>query len=452
MKESQNIEFKEAWRDDYLKWICGFANAEGGVLFIGKNDKGEAVGVANADKLLEELPNKIRDVLGVMANVRLVSENGNEIIEIQVDPYPSAVNYKGEFHYRSGSTKQLLKGAALEAFLLRKQGRHWDSVPVPYANEVDLDANAFKQFRRAAAKSGRMDTAVLDDSPARILENLNLVEGDHLRRAGVLLFHENPERFVPGAYVKIGFFRNDADLIYQDEVHGNLFEQARKTLDLLLTKYMKAYIHYEGITRVERFLFPPEALRELILNALVHRDYGSGVPIQIRVYEDRLRIWNNGFIPDGWTVQNLLEQHISRPHNPLIAGAFFRTGDIESWGRGIEKVRAACVEYAVDFPTFSFEPAGMLVVFNGRIPDEDAASKTPVKTPVKTPDAILALLREQSTLTLAEVAIQLEKSLSAIERAAKKLGDQGKLKYVGPQKGGHWEVVESAELKAGSEE
>ena len=92
MRESQSIEFKESWRDEYLKWICGFANADGGVLIIGKNDKGEAVGVPQAAKLLEDLPNKIRDVLGVMADVRLVQENGKDVIVIHVEPYPSPIS------------------------------------------------------------------------------------------------------------------------------------------------------------------------------------------------------------------------------------------------------------------------------------------------------------------------------------------------------------------------
>ena len=462
MRESQSIEFKESWRDEYLKWICGFANADGGVLIIGKNDKGEAVGVPQAAKLLEDLPNKIRDVLGVMADVRLVQENGKDVIVIHVEPYPSPISYKGEFHYRSGSTKQELKGAALERFLLDKRGRHWDSVPVPYADMDDLDADAFKQFKRAAAKSGRMDEAILHDSHKRILENLNLCEGAYLRRAAVLLFHENPERFVPGAYVKIGFFRNHADLVYQDEIHGNLFDQARKIFDLLLTKYMKAYIHYEGITRVERFLFPPEALRELILNALVHRDYGSGVPIQIRVYEDQLRIWNDGCIPEGWTVEDLLDQHISRPHNPLIAGAFFRTGDIESWGRGIEKVRKACTEYGTDFPMFRFDPAGMLVVFKGRIPMDSAASEAVGKAPMKAQEelaeglveglvdglaesqrAVLILVTQKPGISKREMAEKIGISTTAVDKNIEALKTKGWLRRIGPDKGGHWEVIKN---------
>ena len=131
MKESQHTEWKQNWRDEYLRWICGFANAEGGVLVIGRNDEGEAVGVKDAEILLEVLPNKIRDILGIVVAVDLVTEADMELIEIRVEPYPSPISYKGEYHFRSGSTKQELKGAALQRFLMRKQGRHWDDAPAP---------------------------------------------------------------------------------------------------------------------------------------------------------------------------------------------------------------------------------------------------------------------------------------------------------------------------------
>ena len=126
MKESQQVEWKSSWRDDYLRWICGFANAEGGRLVIGRDDQGVAVGVKDAGKLMEEIPNKVRDILGIMVDVNLRKVEGKELVEIRVEPYPSPISYKGEYYYRSGSTKQELKGAALERFLLNKQGRHWD--------------------------------------------------------------------------------------------------------------------------------------------------------------------------------------------------------------------------------------------------------------------------------------------------------------------------------------
>jgi len=111
MSESQNIEYKESWRDEYLKWICGFANAQGGTLYIGIDDNGNACGVEDSKKLMEDIPNKIRDTLGIICDVDLASEyKPKDVIKITVGENPYPVNYKGEYHYRSGSTKQELKG------------------------------------------------------------------------------------------------------------------------------------------------------------------------------------------------------------------------------------------------------------------------------------------------------------------------------------------------------
>jgi ATP-dependent DNA helicase RecG len=164
-REHQHVEWKESWRDEYLRWLCGFANAEGGVLVIGRNDRGEAVGVKNAGRLLEELPNKIRDVLGIMTDVRLVFEGGKELIEIHVEAYPSPISYKGEYHVRSGSTKQELKGAALDRFLLSKQGRTWDAVPVPHVAVGDLSGEAIARFRKLAGRSVWMTTPCRSPMP-----------------------------------------------------------------------------------------------------------------------------------------------------------------------------------------------------------------------------------------------------------------------------------------------
>jgi len=102
MTENQNVEWKENWRDDYIKWICGFANAHGGKLIIGVNDKGVVTGVPNVRKLLEEIPNKVRDILGIIVDVNLTTDNDVEYLEIVVEPYPYPVSYKGQYHYRSG--------------------------------------------------------------------------------------------------------------------------------------------------------------------------------------------------------------------------------------------------------------------------------------------------------------------------------------------------------------
>ena len=153
MSESQSIEYKQSWRDEYLKWICGFANANGGSIFIGKDDNGNVVGLADAKRLLEEIPNKVRDVLGILVDVNLQTTAQGDFIEIIVEGHPYPVNYKGQYHYRSGSTKQELIGTALDKFLLHKKGKRWDGVPVPKISAKDLKQEAFDFFRKRAFKS-----------------------------------------------------------------------------------------------------------------------------------------------------------------------------------------------------------------------------------------------------------------------------------------------------------
>lgn len=119
--ESQNIEYKETWRDEYLKWICGFANAQGGRVYIGVNDKKEVTGLSDSKRLMEDIPNKITNYLGIVADVNLLySGQGKEYIQIAVEPSNVPIAYHGQYHYRTGSTKQELKGVALQQFILKK--------------------------------------------------------------------------------------------------------------------------------------------------------------------------------------------------------------------------------------------------------------------------------------------------------------------------------------------
>ena len=361
--EHQQLEWKASWRDEHLKWVCAFANAEGGTLVIGRDDEGRAVGVAGARKLLEDLPNKARDLLGVVVQVNLRQVDGMNVLELVTPAYPTPISYRGHYYQRSGSTLQELKGAALDRFLLRRYGRTWDGAPLPGVTAAELSPTAFAQFRALATRSGRLDEAALAEPDAGLLAKLRLTESGYLKRAAVLLFHPDPLRHVGGAFVKIGFFREAAELVYHDEVNGDLFTQVRQTLDLLLTKYLKAAVGYEDIVRVERFPVPREALREAVLNALVHRDYMVSAPVQIRVYDDKLVLWNPAVLPEGWSAETLLHPHSSQPHNPDVANAFFRAGEIEAWGRGIERIVNACRLGGAPGPQLRFDAGGLWMEF-----------------------------------------------------------------------------------------
>ncbi len=357
-KEHQNIEWKESWHNDYFKWICGFANAQGGILFIGIDDKGNTKHLDNAKKLLEDLPNQVRDLLGLMVDVNLHTTNGDDYLEIVVEPYPFPISLRGKYYYRSGSTLQELKGAALAKFLLQRQGKKWDGVPIPNVTAEDLKNDTFEFFRKKATKSKRLEPEDLDGTNQELLESLQLYleEEKMLKRAAILLFHPKPEKYVTGSFIKIGFFETDDDLKFQDEVKGNLLEQAEKALDLLKTKYTQAIISYQDGSREETFTFPEDAVREALYNAIAHKDYSSGIPIQISVYPNKMIFWNEGQLPENWTVEKLTQKHPSKPHNPDIANTFFRAGYIESWGRGTIKIINACKAHKIVPPIFSNIP------------------------------------------------------------------------------------------------
>ena len=361
---------------------------------------------------------------------------------LKVDSYPFPVNYKGQFHYRTGSTKQELKGAALNRFLLQKQGKNWDSVPVPHVSVKDLSADAFSYFKAQATQTKRLDKSILKKNRKTLIEKLRLNEKDYLKRAALLLFHPDPEQFFTGAYIKIGYFRTETDLRFQDEVHGYLFEQVEKTMELLLSKYLEAQIRYQGISRIEEYLYPETALREALLNAVAHKDYSSGNPIQIKVYDDHISIWNAGELPEPLTIKKLLVNHPSMPFNPDIATTFFRAGLIEAWGRGTIKIIDECKKHNLPTPIFTDEFSGLQVTFRSRKGSVMGSEKSSVIGSEKSSEKILTLMRENKTITISELARIIDISTRAIEKQLAKLKAENKVKRIGSPRAGYWEVTD----------
>lgn len=354
-KESQNIEWKESWNDKYYKWMCAFANAQGGKLIIGIDNKGVVKGITGVEKLLEDIPIKAKSQMGIMVDVNLLTEGELDYLEIAVDAYPNPISLRGKYHYRSGSTTQELIGPALDKFILERQGKKWDGVPVPGVSVSDLDEKAFEIFRANSGKSERLSNDALALTNEELVESLHLNDGDYLKRACVLLFHPDPEKFITGAFVKIGMFDSNDELKYQDEIHGSLLHQADELLLLLRTKYDIAAISYDEGSRLEKFFFPPMAIREALLNAIAHKDYSGGAPIQISVYHEKIIFWNQGQLPENWTVEKLTKKHSSVPFNPDIANTLFRAGFIEAWGQGTNKMINACKKHTIAPPRFSNE-------------------------------------------------------------------------------------------------
>ncbi len=309
---------------------------------------------------MDDIPNKMQTQLGIICDVDLKESEGKEYIEIDVKPYDVPISYHGKYHYRSGSTKQELKGSSLNEFLLKKAGKTWDDVVEPRAKLEDIDHSAIEAFKKGAIASKRLPF-IEEEDVNQILDNLMLLEDGKLKRSAVLLFGKNPCRFFINAFVKIGRFgETDDDLRFQEVIEGNAYQLADKTLEMLDRKFLISPISYDGLQRVESWEYPYEAIREVILNAIVHRDY-MGAPIQISVYDDKLMVWNEGTLPEDLRIEDLKRKHSSRPHNPILASAFFKGGLIEAWGRGTIKIINECKKAGLPEPIIEYVSGGISV-------------------------------------------------------------------------------------------
>ena len=452
--ESQNIEYKQSWKDEYLKWICGFANAQGGTIYIGIDDKGKVCGVKDAKKLMEDIPNKINMSMGLVADVNLMQQNGKEYIAISVLQCNSPISYRGKYYYRTGSTLQELNGTALQEFILRKMNTSWDASIVPNATIDDIDREAIDYFLFRAIREGRINETAQKDTTEKILHNLNLSnEQGKLTIAALLLFGKDIQRWCPTAIFRIGRFgASQADLIAQDNVSCPLIMMPNEVITTLRSKYLISPIHYEGLQRVEPLEIPEDGLREMICNSIVHKDY-LGTFIQMRVWNDRVELWNGGSLPIGFTIETLLSQHESYPRNTLIAKVFYLAGFIESWGRGYEKIRKAFDDEHLKMPVFEQVRGGVMATilrerFNQSEKDTEkdiveTTEKTIQKTTQKTTQKILSLIERNSNITRQELAELCGISPDGIKWQLKKMQDKGLIRRVGPDKGGHWEIVET---------
>jgi len=370
--EKQNIEWKESWHDEYLKWICGFANASGGILYVGIDDTGKVTGIDNYNDLLEQLPNKFRDILGLCVELNLKEENGRYYIEILVPHYDVPISVRGKYYVRSGSTLQELKGLILNEFILKRTGKTWDDIPVESATLEDIEEEAIKFFIKRAMKSNRIAPDAAESDPKTLLHNLHLVnDSGKLKNAALLLFGKDPRKYFTSAYFKIGRFgESDTDLRFQDVVGGNLIEMPEKVMEILKNKYLVSPIRYEGLQRVEELEYPETALREAILNAIVHKDY-KGSTIQLSVYDSKVILWNPGTLPDELSIEILKGNHPSLPRNKSIADIFFKAGYIEAWGRGISMMINACLKAGLPEPTIEEVAGGFQITFLKDIFSED---------------------------------------------------------------------------------
>lgn len=439
--EGYNAEFKVSVPSKVRKLseeVCAFANAAGGVLLLGVDDSNIIQGVSIDNTKRSAIQNSIGEISpSLHCTLSLAEVEGKTIGVIEVPSGPNKPYVlSGAIYVRIGPNTQKLTTAEQMRDFFQQAGKIYfdEAACKEFDPASEIDGELFEKFKDAA----NLSTTVPD---SQIFANLKLVTEDGVFKNGsVLFFGKQPEEYFEKAILRcVAFEGKDKRFIIDDKPFGGpLYFQYIKAIQWLKEKLSIRYdIEGQGTgPRKEIWEIPETVLKETIINSLSHRDYyDKGAVIAIELYDDRIEISNPGGLVSAIPESEFGKRSHSR--NPLIFGLFARMHLVEQIGSGIGRIKDLMKEAGLPKPDFQKE--GMFSVILSRPPK--ATQKTTQKATQKTTQKILELIMEQNEITTSEMAETLGLSRSAIAKSIAWLKQNGKIKRVGPDKGGHWQLI-----------
>jgi len=370
--EGQTVERKESLgeRREIVETCAAFASAQGGRIYIGVRDDGTVVGVQIGKGTLEGLANDIAQntVPKLVPIITTAQEATATVIILEVaENSTKPVSAYGRAYRRSGRTNQVLSLDETAEMYLQGRGRTWDYTVVPEAGLNDLDLGRVKRFVEHARAARRLEVK-LDTPAGRVLRQLKLVRDSKPTVAGVLLFGRSPTQFLPQATVRCARFKGETEGTFLDmQVVGEtVIEQVEAVMEFARRNLTMAAKIEGALERKETWEYPLEALREAVINAVCHRDYASAASVQLRIFDDRLEVWNPGGLPPELSVKDLRVSHESIPRNKLVADVFFLIGYVEQFGTGTQRMISQLQQAGLPEPEFESRQHFFRVVFRNK--------------------------------------------------------------------------------------
>ena len=452
--ESQVVEWKETWQDKYLEWICGYANAQGGTLYIGIDDNGNVSGLDSKSikKLLEDIPNKITAAFGMTCDVNLRTKDKKKYIQIEVKKSKLPMNLHGRYFYRTGSVKKEITGFELTEFIIKSTGTSYDEMIA----DIPREKLTFESFRKRYLKATRLALELDDD-----LVSFKLMQEDsQMTNAGILFADQwniHHSRIFCTRWNGLEKANSAQDALDDAEYTGGLLELYDNTMSFIKNNTKKGW-RKDRDKRVELPDYPERAIEEGLANALIHRSYlQTGAHSQVDIYDDRLVITNPGGMFDGSEVQLLDIRHVpSKLRNPILADVFGRMRLMERRGSGFKKILDAYEaeeRYKEELkPVFYTDGYNFfLKLWNLNYAFDKARNKAQSKAQSKAQNKaqksmltdrehILLLLKENPSLTQVELSEMMEKSRRTVQMLMKELLDEGLIERIGSKKKGSWLV------------
>jgi len=450
-RESETLEKKSsfaAWKEIIIS-LSAFANKKGGKVIVGLDDQGNPTGLSIGKDTLEEMANKIKmhtdPILYPSINVKTFGPG--EIVELEIPESDNKPVFAFEKAYvRVGKANQKLSATEIRDLVKRYTLPDFDQrVLSQDFKTLDLDVNAIHRLNETVFHFGKIPER-------RIIEKLMVLRKGKLTNAGYLCFAKKND-LIPSAVIKGARFKGKTMVHFLDmkDFKGNLIVAVNEVLDFIQRHISMGVGIGAKPARDEKWDYPLEALREAVVNAIVHRDYTDPGNIQIRIFDDRLEIWSPGLLPKELNIKSLLAENRSIPRNRGLAKIFHDIGFIEGWGTGFQRMVEGCAMNGNPKPELK-EMTGAFVVKFARRPASEGKggginggvnggmSGGKDGGIMEGIDRLAEYIRNTPGRNVTEITTALDIPQRTIERWLKKLKEQGEIVFSGPRKSGGYFV------------
>lgn len=464
--ENRRIELRaNAKLDSIAKEITAFINSHGGDLILGVDNNKNIIGIENAEQFSVDIQNYLANNIVPIAPISVlpIPYKNKKLILISVwEGAKKPYSFKQVIYNRVGSTTIVAKSTEILSLIenRKKADFNWERMPVLGAELEDLDVYEIKRTIELVKKKDSQRTFT-DEEDFLIQQGL-MVYGN-ITNACIVLFGKNPTRFIPQSRIRLTVYpdKKATNTFLEDRFfEGNIFSNITSVFTYLDALYAKT-IKIEGIHRTEKKNYPEIALREGILNAIVHRDYNSANGfLQISIFSDRTEISNFGSLPEGITVADLKKEHPSILRNPDIANICFIRQYIEMVGSGIIRILSECKKKGFRIPKWSDENNILLLTFpgvsylankginEGKTPNVDGINEGIIINIEGINDGtkkvlakILSFINTTPMVKTADIKVLINKSNATIERYLKILRENNYIEYIGPNKTGGYKIL-----------
>jgi len=440
LEETEKLELKRSTSElkEAIISISAILNKhKKGALLFGVAKDGNAIGQQANESTLREISQAIANNIEprIYPEIKAETVDGKSCVKVSFEGQEQPYFAYGRAHMRVADEDKQLSVKELEKLILRKNAMKFDS-SISDCSIKDIDEETLRSFVAKAYSAGRVPYQYTNKKD--ILQKLDLLHGDRVKQSGRLLF-SNKEPVEVQAAVFAG--TNKLTFLDIKQFKGNIFQLLKVS-----ESYVKERINWraklETGTREEIPEIPVRAITEAVVNSLCHRDYQAPESNKVAVYKDRVDIWNPGDFPQGYTPDDFIKRELpSILRNPMIANILYLSEDIEKWGSGLRRIKEACDADAVPV-RFEVLKYGFSVVFDRNIAANKGVVEKGAEKVGENERRILELITENRHITYKELSLNIGIAEKNIYTNIEKLKEKGLLRRVGPDKGGHWEIIE----------